>query len=84
MTQDEHDGLVNFAWRYAAICGVTDHRDLMSDEEFAVDQIRFAHLIKIEDGMPALDELESAGYMAELSGMSIDECRRVLLEVWES
>jgi hypothetical protein len=84
MTQDEHDGLVKCAWRYAAICGVTNHTDLMSDEEFAADQIRFAHLIKVEDGMTALDELEGAGYMAELSGMSIDECRTVLLEVWES
>ena len=84
MTKDEHDCLINLAWRYHALSGVTDHKDLMSDEELAEDRIRFAHLIKIEDGMPALDELEGASYMAELSSMSVEECRRVLIEVWES
>jgi hypothetical protein len=81
--QDEHDQSVNLARRYHAVCGVTGHKDLFGDEELAEDQERFAHLIKIEDGMLALDELEGAGYMAELSLMSVAECRKVLLEVWD-
>ena len=84
MTQEEHDDLVVLAWRYAALCGVTDHQDLVSDEEFAEDQKRLAHLIKTIDGLPELDELEGAGFMAEKSGMPFEECRIILLEVWES
>jgi hypothetical protein len=83
MAQDEHDALVVVAWRYAALCGITDHSDLVSDEEFAEDQKRFSHLIKVVDGLPMLDDLEGAGFMAESSGMPFEDCRKVLLEVWE-
>ncbi len=84
MEQDKHDELVDLAWRYAAIIGIVNPASLdIADDAIEAERKRWARLIKTVDGLPCFDELEGAGYMAEVSGSSLDECREVLLEVWE-
>lgn len=83
MTQDLYDELVDLSWRYAALIGIIDHKAIdITDEEIADDRKRWAHLLKTEDRMPCWDDLEGAGYMAEVSGATPEECRTVLLEEW--
>jgi hypothetical protein len=83
--QDKHDELVDLAWRYAAIIGIVDPASLdIADDAIDADRKRWARLIKIDDGMPCFDDLEGAGYMAEVSGATLSDCREVLEEVWGS
>lgn len=83
MEHDKHDALVVLAWRYAAIIGIVDYEDLnIGDEEIEADRGRWKDLIKVDDGLPSFDDLEAAGYMAAESGATLEECRKVLEEVW--
>jgi hypothetical protein len=74
---------VDLSWRYAALIGIVDHDSIdITDEEIAADRKRWSHLINRYDGLPCWDELEGAGYMAEVSGAPLAECRQVLVEEW--
>ncbi len=83
MERQKRDELVDLSWRYAALIGIIDHEVIdITAEEISLERKRWAHLIKADDGLPCWDELEGAGYMAELSGATFEECRQVLVEEW--
>jgi hypothetical protein len=83
LDREKHDELVELAWRYAAIIGVVNYEDLdITDEEIAADRKRWADLIEEVDGLRNFDDLKAAGFMAELSGATLDECLTVVREEW--
>jgi hypothetical protein len=84
MEQDKHDHLADLVRSYAAIIGIIDPSDIdIADEDIAATRKRWAHLNKSKEGLPVFDDSEATGYTAEVSGTSLDECLKVLVEVCE-
>lgn len=83
MTEEEHQDLIDLSWRYAVLIGVTDHEGIVTEEIAQADRKRWPDLIKTHDGLPVFDENGAVSLMMELSGMSDEDCRKVLLEEWE-
>jgi hypothetical protein len=84
MTQDQRQELIDLSWRYAVLIGITDHEGVVSKEVAEADRKRWAGLIKkAPSGRPAFIDDDAIAFMQELSGMSYDDCREVLIEEWK-
>lgn len=78
-----NDDLVMLSWRYAALTGIVRPEPAgLTPAEVAADRKHWPHLVKSDEGLPVFDLDDGAAFMAELSGLPLDECRRALEEEW--
>jgi hypothetical protein len=84
MTEHQHEVLEYLAWRYATIVGIVGPSSIdLSDADIVADRQRWPDLAREEDGMPIFDDDAGAAWMAEVAEMPIEDCLKVLIEVWE-
>jgi hypothetical protein len=84
MTKDQHQELIDLSWRYAALIGITDMSDMLSEHELESDKRNWPQLIRNSgEGLAVFDDEDAVEFMMAHSGMSEGECAQVLSEEWD-